>query len=207
MAVWADGDALSPDNMNNQNLSSLTVGVGTSIASGTVVHIVSTDSGGAGPSAPVLFVQSDVTGSTTGSVQGIEAVVNLRHSSGSVNLAIVLPANFDMGSAGSATEARVFQAGITPFTGTGSVDTVVGLYASFPSSASIRELVGIDLHRGVTWSGTTNHAVITDGVMSLVSSTATIPSAVSARGYLYCSDVGALVWVGGSGTSTVIGAA
>ena len=43
--------------------------------------------------------------------------------------------------------------------------------------------------------------------MSLVSSTATIPSAVSARGYLYCSDVGALVWVGGSGTSTVIGAA
>ncbi len=114
MTIWADGDALSPDNMNNQNLSSLTIGVGTSIASGLVAHIVSSDSGGAGPSAPVLFVQSDVTGSTTGSVQGIEAVTKILHSSGSVALAICLPANFDMGSAASATEARVFQAGITP---------------------------------------------------------------------------------------------
>ena len=207
MAIWADGDALSPDNMNNQNLSSLTLGTGTSIASGLVAHIVSADSGGAGPSAPTLFVQSDVTGSTTGSVQGIEAVVKPLHSSGSVALAIGSIANFDMGSNASVTEARVFQAGITPFTGTGSVDTVVGLYASFPSTVTIRELVGIDLHRGVAWSATTNHAIITDGVVSVVSSTASIPSAVSARGYLYCSDIGALVWVGGSGTSTVIGAA
>ena len=207
MTIWVDGDAISPDNMNNQQLSSLTVGTGTSITSGTVVHIVSTDSGGAGPSAPVLLVQSDVTGSTTGSVQGIEAVTKPLHSSGSVALAICSPSNFDMGSDASVTEARIFQAGITPFTGTGSVDTVVGLYVSFPSSASIRELVGVDLHRGVTWSGTTNHAAITDGVISMVSSTASIPSAVSARGYLYASDIGALVWVGGSGTSTVIGAA
>ncbi len=207
MAIWADGDALTPGNMNNQHLSSLSAGTGTSIASGLVAHFVSSDAGGSGPSAPTLFVQADVTGATTGSAQGIEAAINLRHSSGSVALAICSPSNFDMGSSASVTEARVFQAGITPFTGTGSVDTVTGVFISFPSSASIRELVGFDALRGATWSGGTNYAMMADAPVSLVSSSASTPSALSGRGYLYVSDIGALFWVGGSGSSTTVGIA
>ncbi len=203
MAIWADGDALSPDNMNIQHLSSLTVGSGTTsfnaalvafnhdMTSGDIAVVIGTGNAAASGLNP----------------QGVEGVASFRHSSGSVALGIALIGNVVMASAVSATEARCGQHGFA-FGGAGSVDTMVGTYYSFPTATgTIHELIGVDLHRGVTWSGTTNHAVITDGVVSLVSSTATIPSAVSARGYLYCSDVGALVWVGGSGTSTVIGAA
>lgn len=45
------------------------------------------------------------------------------------------------------------------------------------------------------------------GSVSMISETATLPSDTSGQGYIYVSSIGALVWVGGSGTSTVIGAA
>ncbi len=50
-------------------------------------------------------------------------------------------------------------------------------------------------------------ALTISGSVSMISETAALPSDTSGQGYLYVSDVGALVWVGGSGTSTVIGAA
>lgn len=50
-------------------------------------------------------------------------------------------------------------------------------------------------------------ALTISGSVSMISETAALPSDTSGQGYLYVSDIGALFWVGGSGSSTTLGAA
>ena len=210
MAIWADGDALSPDNMNNQELSSLTIGSdGTSLDPTGIRLVVShtTDTAAGTGTNHLATFELEQTGNPFSVQVGAIGSVRFNHTSNFTRAAFGVEGFGANVSSGSVAD---FRAGnfVLLNSGTGSINTATAVFAAAHSntgSGAIDRAIG--LHAPPQTSGTTNLSILCEGVVSMVSSTGSIPSAVSALGYLYCSDIGALVWVGGSGTSTVIGAA
>lgn len=212
--VWASGDPLTVAAMNNQGLSSLTLDSGSTAVSALLLS-VQTDIA-VGPSRPVgLFQITGTLGSTTGddgkSFQALEGYNRTNIASGAtVTLSMGLIANSEHTGAGHVLDMRALTVGGVIYAG--SVHSWQGGYINPPAAqgGSINTLVGLAVVSNTlgsntnSWSGTTNIGILTNGSISLVSSTASIPTAATDRGYLYTDSTGALYWFGGSGTSTKI---
>lgn len=219
MALWADGDAISPSNMNNQQLSALTVdGVvqfgpqvddiegtvrvrrdSTETSTSIVINVEHNFVGGADTGDKIAIFAGTAgrrTGAHTGSNTGIQGIGSQASLGSSLWVRGVEGRAFGTTTSGAtAINAAALYAGLAGAAAPASADSAYGLFVVDVTSATSN------------WAIFTNDGLVRFGDSVSMVSSPNLPSVVSGQGFMYVSDIGTLFWVGGSGSSTTLGAA